>query len=174
MGNPLHYYAYPYILFALGFLTKLDQFSAKLPATKILALILGAFTLNASVQFNHHFKTGAENRITRLEAEILIRKIEKELPGEESISVIGSYWNSYIIDALSDNFIAIPRKGEYIRDYRNLLEVQSNSYFVLIANDWLAEFPLQITEHAVELNQVKVYPSQGDIQYALYRRAGQQ
>jgi hypothetical protein len=168
MGNPLRYYTYSYILFALGLFLIIDKLSLHLPKVAFLAIILATFSLNASIQFNENYDPGAENRITRPEAELLIKTVKQELPDQESISVIGSYWNSYLIDGLSDNFIAFPREGEYIRDYRNLEKLQENRYFVLISNEWFDPFPEQLTEHQVVLKRLKVYAPIDEIQYALY------
>jgi hypothetical protein len=171
MGNPLRYYTYSYILLALGFLTFLDQSAKKLPGVSILAMLVGALTLNASIQFNNDFETGSPDRITKQEAELLITKLSQELPSEESISVIGSYWNTYLIDALSEQIIAIPHKGAQIRDYRNLDQIRVNKYFILIGNDWLDTFPLKIEQHQLKLTMVKSYANLGKIKYALYKRS---
>ena len=171
MGNPLRYYTYSYILFALGFLTFIEQSAKKLPGVSILALLLGALTVNASIQFNNDFETGTPDRITKQEAKQLIKKLSQEFPSEESISVIGSYWNTYLIDALSEKFIAVPHQGAQIRDYRNLPDIRANKYFILIGNDWLDAFPLEIEQHQVKLTMIRSYLSLGEIKYALYKQS---
>ncbi len=168
MGNPLRYYTYSYVLFALGLLSIVEKLNQSFPKISLLAIAVSVFTLNASIQFNKDYDPSAENRITRAEAELLIDQVKQELPKEKSISVIGSYWNSYLLAGLAEKWIAIPRFGEYIRDYRSLEYLQKNQYFILIVNEWLNGFPKELTEHNLRLKRVKVYPHVEEIQYALY------
>jgi hypothetical protein len=170
MGSPLRYYTYSYILLAIGSITCVDALAQKFPLSSGMAVIIAAFTINASLQFNHRFDTGAADRISRAQSEILVSKLAQEFPHEESISLIGSYWNTYLVDALSEQVISIPASDHQIRDCRNLKKVQGNEYFIIIANEYLKEFPSNLNEHGVNLQRLQVYPKLNEIRYALYKR----
>jgi hypothetical protein len=170
MGSPLRYYTYSYILLAIGSITCVDALAQKFPLSPGMAVIIAAFTFNASIQFNHRFNTGSFDWITRTQSEILVSGLKQEFPHEKSISLIGSYWNTYLIDALSEQVISIPHKGANIRDYRNLDQVLANRYFIIVGNEWLDEFPAELHQHGVNLQRLKVYPDLNEIRYALYKR----
>jgi hypothetical protein len=170
MGSPLRYYTYSYILLAIGSITCVDALAQKFPLSQGMAVIITAFTINASLQFNNRFDTGAPDRISRAQSEVLVSKLAQEFPHEESISLIGSYWNTYLVDALSEQLISIPASDHQIRDYRNLKKVQGNEYFIIIANEYLKECPSNLNEHGVNLQRIKVYPKLNEIRYALYKR----
>tara|TARA_R110001592_G_scaffold262565_2_gene527796 strand:- start:3424 stop:4398 length:975 start_codon:yes stop_codon:yes gene_type:complete len=170
MGSPMRYYTYSYILLALGTITCVDALAEKLPFSQVMLVLIAGLTLNASIQFNNDFDTGAYDRITRAQSETLVANLEQEFPREIAISLIGSYWNTYLIDALSEQVISIPREGEYIRDYRNLDQVLANRYFIIVANKWLDKFPTELYQHGVNLQRLKIYPNLGEIRYALYER----
>lgn len=170
MGSPLRYYTYSYILLALGSITCVDALARKFQLSQGMVFIIAAFTINASIQFNNRFDTGALDRITRAQSETLVTNLEQEFPHEKSISLIGSYWNTYLIDALSKQVISIPREGDLIRDYRNLDLVLANRYFIIVANEWLDDFPVELQTHGVNLKRLKVYPALDKIRYALYER----
>lgn len=84
--------------------------------------------------------------------------------------MLGSYWNSYLIDGLPENFLAFLREGAYIRNYRNLDQVLANQYFIIVANEWLNDFPAELYQHGINLKRLKVYPALDKIRYALYER----
>jgi|GEM_PF-3700822 len=57
-----------------------------------------------------------------------------------------------------------------MRDYRNLDLVLANRYFIIVANEWLNDFPTELHQHNVDLQKLKVYPDLDEIRYALYER----
>jgi len=57
-----------------------------------------------------------------------------------------------------------------IRYYRNLDKVLDNRHFIIVANEWLDEFPTELDQHGVNLQRLKVYPVLNEIRYALYKR----
>lgn len=87
----------------------------------------------------------------------------------EQLSVLGSYWNSYLLDALSDQVVAMPRQGAYIRDYRMQEQWAAAQKFLIIGNDWLDAFPEKIEQHGVSLQKQREPATiDGEIRYAIY------
>lgn len=167
MGLPMRYFTSAYIWFILGLISGYKDLKLEMGFSLMLAGPLSLSILSASLIYQAQFDTGAEGRIERLEAEDLI---VQQLPENgEQLSVLGSYWNSYLLDALSDRVVAMPRQGAYIRDYRMQEQWAAAQKFLVIGNDWLDAFPERIEQHGVSLQkQGEPATIDGEIRYAIY------
>ncbi|QNR25592.1 hypothetical protein [Croceimicrobium hydrocarbonivorans] len=169
MGMPLRYHTMPYFFFtsALVFGAK-DQFGNSWEQFFIVALISMPI-MNASLRFNLEFETGAQGRIRRSGAEEVIAEVLAQ-SDIEHFTVIGSYWNTHLLDALSPKVLAITREGDHLRDGRMMEEALHEEYFLIIANDWLDHFPKQIEQRGIRLHKLELEGNSREVRYALYQR----
>ncbi len=169
MGMPFRYYTFSWIFFALGLLLWSE---AQIPKFFRIPLSIGLIASigYAAWYFNSAFETGSEGRIRRQEAEMLISEIEKEVGDLNLVSVIGTYWNSHLIDALSPEITAIPHQGEQLRQGRLIAKNQARSRFLLIRNGWLDSFPDQIEQWGMLLQMDSQPVKYGELEYCWYRR----
>lgn len=169
MGMPFRYHTMPYFFFVSAVVFgAMDQFGNSWEQFFLVALISMPL-MNASLRFNLEFETGAQGRIRRSGAEELITKILAQ-PEIEHFTVIGSYWNTHLLDALSPKVLAITREGDHLRDGRMMEEALNEEYFLIIANDWLDHFPKQIEQRGIRLRKLELEGNSREVRYALYRK----
>ncbi len=169
MGQPMRYYTTAYFFGILAvFLSLKDQ--VNFPKLNLmLALTLGLGISWSAYSFNRQYDTGSVDRLERVEAEYLIHEAlhEKDL---DSIAIIGSYWNTYLPDGLSENVIAFPRKGSQVRYYRYLPQVQAQKDFLIIANTWLNRLPDTLVTYEMTLLKQSKDLKLNEFDYAYYTR----
>lgn len=169
MAFPLRYYGTAYIFLFLFLLSVANDLLNKYSvSTRVLLTGLVVIQAFASLTFINTFSTGSDGRLSRHQAQELI---DLQLQGEglDSLCVIGSYWNSYLLDALSEDVIAIPRQGAHVRDFRYLNEALSYQDFLLIRNSWLESFPDTIVQFELSLMKSGKPSNISGIEYCRYR-----
>ena len=170
MGMPHRYFTMPYFFGFLSLILLLRDLFPKPVLKYPIGLVMISLLLYASITFNHQFETGAINRIRAEEARTLLKKVFAENPQVEGLTVIGSYWNSHLPDALSTKVNGIPFKGEHLREMGLIEKADQNDYFLLIRNNWLPEFPLYIQERDWLLKRIAEPDDEFGIYSCLYQK----
>ncbi len=170
MGMPHRYFTMPYFFGFLSLILLLRDLFPKPVLKYPIGVVMISLLLYASITFNHQFETGAINRIRAEEARTLLKKVFAENPQVEGLSVIGSYWNSHLPDALSTKVNGIPFKGEHLREMSLIEKADQNDYFLLIRNNWLPEFPLYIQERDWLLKRIGEPDDEFGIYSCLYQK----
>ena len=138
-GFPLRYFAASFTWGALALLSYLhDGGHTKRPAVALGLLGLWGLQAWAAWSFTTQFSTGAQGRLPRAEAEVLLREV---LARDSEAVFIGSYWNSYLLDGLSPKALGLPREGDHCRDRRYQQEVLDKPVVVAVAAGWLEVLP---------------------------------
>lgn len=138
-GFPLRYFAASFTWGALALLSYLhDGGHTKRPAVALGLLGLWGLQAWAAWSFTTQFSTGAQGRLPRAEAEVLLREV---LARDSEAVFIGSYWNSYLLDGLSPKALGLPHEGDHCRDRRYLQEVLNKPVVVAVAAGWLEVLP---------------------------------
>lgn len=170
MGMPHRYFTMPYFLGVLGLIFWTKDLWEGAIVKYSLGIGLAVLIIFASISFNSKFETGAVNRIRVEEAKAMISNVFVENPQVESFTIIGSYWNTHLLDALSDKVVALPFKGEHLRNMDLIEKADQNEHFILIANGWLSDFPDQILEREWLLEKVGRPKRIDEILYCRYRK----
>lgn len=138
-GFPLRYFAASFTWGALALLSYLhDGGHTKRPAVALGLLGLWGLQAWAAWSFTTQFSTGAQGRLPRAEAEVLLREV---LARDSEAVFVGSYWNSYLLDGLSPKALGLPHEGDHCRDRRYLQEVLDKPVVVAVAAGWLEVLP---------------------------------
>ena len=138
-GFPLRYFAASFTWGALALLSYLhDGGHTKRPAVALGLLGLWGLQAWAAASFTTQFSTGAQGRLPRAEAEVLLREV---LARDSEAVFIGSYWNSYLLDGLSPKALGLPHEGDHCRDRRYQQEVLDKPVVVAVAAGWLEVLP---------------------------------
>ena len=138
-GFPLRYFAASFTWGALALLSYLhDGGHTKRPAVALGLLGLWGLQAWAAWSFTTQFSTGAQGRLPRAEAEVLLREV---LARDSEAVFIGSYWNSYLLDGLSARALGLPHEGDHCRDRRYQQEVLDKPVVVAVAAGWLEVLP---------------------------------
>ena len=138
-GFPLRYFAASFTWGALALLSYLhDGGHTKRPAVALGLLGLWGLQAWAAAAFTTQFSTGAQGRLPRAEAEVLLREV---LARDSEAVFIGSYWNSYLLDGLSPKALGLPHEGDHCRDRRYQQEVLDKPVVVAVAAGWLEVLP---------------------------------
>ncbi|MFM6997839.1 MAG: hypothetical protein ACKOX0_01235 [Bacteroidota bacterium] len=147
-GFPLRYFAAAYGWGALAALSYVrDGGHTRRPALGMGLCGLWALQAWAAWSFTTQFATGAKGRLTRIEAVELLRELE---PQSDSVVFVGSYWNSYLLDALSARALGLPHEGDHCRDRRYLQEVLNKPVVVAVAAGWLEVLPDTLTQYGTK------------------------
>lgn len=169
MYMPQRYFTSAYFFGIVTLILAHKELRSAYPFLKVPAVIIVGMHLNASYQAYKRFDTGAFNRVDRGQAEYLIREAREER-GLDRLAVIGSYWNTYLLDGLSEQVIAIPRKGDQVRDYRVLPEIKAQEHFLIIANDWLETMPDTLNQYQISMQRNSEVFQLDEIKYAYYQK----
>ena len=138
-GFPLRYFAASFTWGALALLSYLhDGGHTKRPAVALGLLGLWGLQAWAAWSFTTQFSTGAQGRLPRAEAEVLLREV---LARDSEAVFIGSYWNSYLLDGLSPKALGLPHEGDHCRDRRYQQEVLDKPVVVAVAAGGLEVLP---------------------------------
>lgn len=169
MGRPLHHFTPAYFFFIISLLSYAQQLQREKLFISYLSLIPAGAQAFASIAFITTFNLGVRDRINRSDARALVEKVKVEHQISE-FTIIGNYWNTYIIDALSEEVVAVPYQGGHIRNDRYLDEAIANEEYIFIKNGWLEEFP----DTTRQWDQTLIRASEPDTMhrtvYALYRK----
>ncbi|MEY2753414.1 MAG: hypothetical protein RLZZ570_1360 [Bacteroidota bacterium] len=138
-GFPLRYFAASFTWGALALLSYLhDGGHTKRSAVALGLLGLWGLQAWAAWSFTTQFSTGAQGRLPRAEAEVLLREV---LARDSEAVFIGSYWNSYLLDGLSPKALGLPHERDHCRDRRYQQEVLNKPVVVAVAAGWLEVLP---------------------------------
>jgi hypothetical protein len=138
-GFPLRYFAASFAWGALALLSYLhDGEHTKRPAAALGLLGLWGLQAWAAWSFTTQFSTGAQGRLERAQAEVLLREV---LARDPEAVFIGSYWNSYLLDGLSPHAYGLPHEGEHCRNRSYAQEVLKKPEWVAVSAGWLEVLP---------------------------------
>lgn len=146
-GFPLRYFSAAFGfggLAVLSYLTDLGISKRAFVRAGTVALLV--VQIYAAWSFNRTFRTGAKGRLARVQAEELLKR---EGRSDDSIAIIASYWNSYLLDGLSPQAIGIPHDNDHCRDRRYLNEVLDQNEIIVVAAGWLEVLPDTLQQHGV-------------------------
>ena len=146
-GFPLRYFSAAFGfggLAVLSYLTDLGFSKKAFVRAGMLALLV--VQVYAALSFNRAFHTGAKGRLARVQAEEFLKR---EVRSDDSIAIIASYWNSYLLDGLSPQAIGIPHENDHCRDRRYLDEVLDQNEIIVVAAGWLEVLPDTLQQYGV-------------------------
>lgn len=162
MDYPVRYYVviiYQYILFSLLLLDK----NSKQKALKFLIY----FSLISSSLFSIYYNSAAgvdKYKMTPSTAKFFAKF--------SNVGVLGTYWNSYIIEAYNNSeMISSPHEREVYRNQRALNSIYLKDSILLIANNYLQPLPDSLQEFGALLirsSKVKIHDT---YEYAFYEIA---
>lgn len=169
MYMPLRYFAPAYLLALMALILSYNQRFSQFSWLRYLPLLMIPLIMNASYRIYRGFDLGLSGRMERNHAEFIIFEALEER-GLDSLGIIGSFWNSHLPDALSEQVVAIPRKGDQVRNFRLLPLVKSQKDFIIVANHWLEELPDTLAQYDMTLLKVSDSKSIEEIEYAYYQK----
>jgi hypothetical protein len=167
MDRPLHHFTPAYFFLALAFLVGWAE--VKNQALKgAMPLVLAIAHAVASIWFITTLSLTVPGRISMAQAKRLIAEIEQRNPAQ-TVGLVGSYWNTYAVDALSDQIISIPGSGELVRTSRYKEQVFGCTEIVVIKTNWREDLPEGIEQHGYLLLKSSADMNLDDFVYAYYR-----
>lgn len=167
MDRPLHHFTPAYFFFTLSLLVSWTEVKLKVLRGTMplgLALLQGV----ASIWFLTTLTLTVPGRISMMQAKRLIAEIEQRNPNQ-TVGMIGSYWNTYAVDAQSDHIISIPGNGELVRTTRYKNQVFGCNEIVVIKTNWREDLPEQLEQHGYMLQKTSGDLHLDDFEYAYYR-----
>ena len=92
-----------------------------------------------------------------------------EISNMGDFGIIGSYWNSYAIDALSPKIEASPNSGYAVRYKRGVDLVFENDSIMIIRNGYLDSLKDSVQEFNRTLIKIGKNKKIGQLEYAFYQ-----
>jgi hypothetical protein len=167
MDRPLHHFTPAYFFLALAFLVGWAE--VKNQALKgVMPLVLAIAHAVASIWFITTLSLTVPGRISMAQAKRLIAEIEQRNP-DQTVGLVGSYWNTYAVDALSDQIISIPGSGELVRTSRYKEQVFGCTEIVVIKTNWREDLTEGLEQHGYLLLKSSADMNLDDFVYAYYR-----
>jgi hypothetical protein len=128
-----------------------------------IALLTAAISLSCytGIYVLNHFSLEVDDRLNREEMEHFAKL--------GNMGIIGSYWNTHAVDALSPQIVATPYDGHYNRMYEKIPEVLQQDTIVLIRNGFLDALPDSIVQFNRNLVRIGPIEHLNEFEYAYYR-----
>jgi hypothetical protein len=120
----------------------------------------------AAWSFSAHFSTGAKGRIDRAQAEALAVALTSE---RQSAAVMGSYWNTYLVDGVSSKVVGLPFEGEHCRNRHYEGAVLNADSVAFIGNGWLDVLPNSLHQYGRVWNAAGSAAEVNGVRYRWYR-----
>ena len=167
MDRPLHHFTPAYIFFALAMLVAWGEARSE-TLKKVMPLGLATVHAVASIWFITTLSLSVPGRVSMKQAKKLIAEIELRHPAQ-TVGLIGSYWNTYSLDALRGNIISIPGDNELVRTTRYKTQVFGCKEIVVIKTNWRDDLPQVLEQHGYRLQKTSEDLTLDDFVYAYYR-----
>jgi hypothetical protein len=167
MDRPLHHFTPAYFFLAMALLVGWQE-AKSIWLQRGFPLALGVMHGIAAFWFVATLSLTVPGRISMMQAKRLVGQLEQRAPGQR-FGLIGTYWNTYSVDALSKNVISIPCEGELVRTTRYVKQVFSSPEIVLIKTGWRDDLPEQLMQHGHQLQKTSGNFLVDDFEYAFYR-----
>jgi hypothetical protein len=170
MGAPLRYYAPAYLFFMLFLVSALSdtyphkQWKLYLPLT-VLALAV----VCCSYLYVTTFTLRVKGRMTVQSAEKIYQQIRPLVPAKK-FAIMGTYWNTYLIDALYPDLVGAPCFSYQMRHWFFLEEALKCEFIVMVGNGWLEELPPRLERYGYHFTKESPTFKKQEIYYALYRK----
>ncbi len=105
-----------------------------------------------------------------LEIDTLMTKKEmQQVVKEGEFGVIGSYWNSHALDALSSNVVATPYDGFYLRMPEKVQAVMAQDSILVIKNGFLESLPDTLQQYGRTLVKSDKNRTLHEFEFAFYK-----
>jgi len=167
-GFPLRYFSAAFGFGGLALLSYLSDLGiSKKPLVRAGTLALLVVQVWAAWSFNRTFSTGAKGRLTRVQAEELLKR---EGRSDDSIAFIASYWNSYLLDGLSPQAVGIPHENDHCRERRYLNEVLDQNEIIAVAAGWVEVLPDTLQQYGVTWIKMGETQTTAGTDYARYSK----
>lgn len=158
---PLRYFAFSYLHLMLALLFLID--SLKIHKWIFYPLIIAISASNAisGIYLVNNFTLKVPDRASKEEM--------LEISNMGDFGIIGSYWNSYAIDALSPKIEASPNSGYAVRYKRGVDLVFENDSIMIIRNGYLDSLKDSVQEFNRTLIKIGKNKKIGLLEYAFYQ-----
>lgn len=170
MGRPLHHFTPAYLLFIISLLYWTYDIMKWRKNPYLNGVLYAVFSIHlfSSIYYISMFSQNVADRISRNDV-ITLMDVAVNDYGLDNFTVIGSYWNSYIFDALSPDVRGIPHQGGHMRNSRYTPYAMDKANFILIGNNWLQNFPDTIFQYNHQLIRSSLPDTLSNTSYAIYR-----
>lgn len=155
---PLRYYTPAFLQLLFFFILMGKNSSVLQKGLTITAVALSGYT---GLYVLHNFSLEVDDRLNREEM-VHFTKLGK-------IGIIGSYWNTHAVDALSTEVVATPYDGHYNRMYEKIPQVLAQDTIVIIRNGFLETLPDSIVQFDRPLKRIGPIERLHEFEYAYYR-----
>lgn len=155
---PFRYYTLAYIqlLFALILISKSKIFILELATISICFA-----TALSGIYLVRNFSLEVDERMNLSQMQ--------EIASKGNVGVIGSYWNSYGIDALSQKVVATPHEDSFLRMPEKVEDVFSKDSILLIKNEAFSELSDTVYQYNHMLILTSELYSLDEFEYAFYK-----
>lgn len=166
MERPLHHYTPAYFFFLMSIILGWSYIGRSY-AKNLVFLIVGVIQGVVAIWFLSTFNMVLDSRISLRQGKMLIEKLLVDKPNQ-TYGLIGSYWNTYSVDALSEQLISIPGNGELVRTFKNKEAVFTSKEVIVIKTGWLLELQETLNSHGYLLKKTSPTMRIENIEYAHY------
>lgn len=172
MDRPYHHLSPAYLFLILGLLYLSNVRSLSPWLGRLIALTVIVHGV-ASLYFIRNFPLKINGRINKEQTAVLLEQ-HRGRYGDETIGLVGNYWNVYLPDALSDQIRAIPYYGDLVRDFRFKEAVFAQDHLILMGLNWFDQYPEELEQHGYQLVKTGPCDTIGELDYCYYRLAQDQ
>lgn len=158
---PLRYFTFSFLQLLLFLLFLVDSKEGKSFLLKFSLNIVAICIAWSGLYLIKYFTLEVPNRATQKEM--------REIAKMGDFGIIGSYWNTYSIDALSNRIEATPPNGYAVRNKRGVPKVFNNDSIMIIRNDYLEYFPDTVVQFQHVLIKSSSIGKVGQLEYAFYK-----
>lgn len=160
---PLRYFAFSYFQFLLGLLFLVDSVKSKQWAFSLPIGLIAFSTAWSGLFLVSYFTLQVPNRASK--SEML------EISKMGDFGILGSYWNTYAIDAYSDKIESTPNEGYAVRYKRGVEKVFENDSIMVIKNGYKEFLPDTLVEFQKTLIRIGPRKNLGNLEYAFYKES---
>lgn len=158
---PLRYFAFSFFQFLLALVFLVDDLKTKKWAFYIPLSSIAISTAWSGIFLVSYFTLQVPDRASKKEM--------LEISKMGDFGILGSYWNTYAIDAYSDKIEGSPNEGYAVRYKRGVEKVFENDSIMIIRNGYKEI----LTDTIIEFNKTLVKSSSiknlGQLEYAFYK-----
>lgn len=158
---PLRYFAFSFFQFLLALIFLVDDLKAKKWAFYIPISAIAICVAFSGLYLTKYFSLKVPDRATKEEM--------LEISNMGDFGILGSYWNTYAIDAYSKQIEATPNEGYAVRHKRGVEKVFENDSIMVIKNGYKKTLPDTIIEFNKILVKTGLNKELGQLEYAFYK-----
>lgn len=158
---PNRYFTSAYFFLLLALLMHAETLPWR-KTKQITTLVLTVLSACSGVYFVTQFTLEIDTLMTKTEMQAVVKK--------GRFGVIGSYWNSHALDALSPNVVATPYDGFYLRMPEKVQDVMTQDSILIIKNGFLESLPDTLDQYGQTLVKSGKNQTLHEFEFAFYKK----